>query len=182
MFGRNKSSERGDRFTCPRRFESYQEFNNDRDTWENRTQFADGIKALHCSYCGSLNDTQLLDLLEAGKVAVSGTDKTYKWYIHENSTPQQRIEFTNQWPLAQREMMSVNAGRAVTKFYTLHMKPENIVRWVTFYRADMKKDALTMQVYLYRPPAWIDTTRQTLLDYFDSELPAAPNKEEEGTP
>lgn len=61
-------------FTCPRRneFGAYGRGVENEDTWrENNT----------CSYCGSLNQDELMRHLEEGNIRLDPTDKNYKVYV-----------------------------------------------------------------------------------------------------
>lgn len=68
--------------TCPRRIESVGpwEQGEDLDQWDIREQMHKGLRARHCSFCGSLHPDDFMRLIKEGW-KVEPTDKSYKAYL-----------------------------------------------------------------------------------------------------
>jgi len=44
-----------------------------------------------CSYCGSMNPDELIDLIIKGEVELSPTDKNYKVYVKQDGVEQRKF-------------------------------------------------------------------------------------------
>jgi len=85
---------------CPRRSEGVPADAPEHDTW---------IKS-HCSYCGSLEPSLLLALIEAKQVVIGPTDKNYKIYVTPNA--------------AYTGFIGGKTLEKHNKFYFQHLEPE----------------------------------------------------------
>ncbi len=68
--------------TCPRRLTDWGpwERTENIDTWDIREQMHAGLRARHCSFCGSLHPDDFMRLVTEGW-KVGATDKNYKAYL-----------------------------------------------------------------------------------------------------
>ncbi len=90
--------------TCPRRGGEIGpwERGENLDTWDIREQMHNGLRARHCSFCGSLHPDDFMHAARDG-VEVGPTDKSYKVYVDQahggskfyfqHLSPEQRQEF-----------------------------------------------------------------------------------------
>lgn len=105
--------------TCPRRNTAIGgpwERGDDLDTWDIREQMHKGLRARHCSFCGSLHPDDFMRLVEQGWI-VGPTDKSYKAYL---GSPD-------------------GAHDLETKFYYQHLSPEQRQQFVSLYNAGRMK-------------------------------------------
>lgn len=118
---------------CPRRSESFREAEGEPDAWDIRIQMAGGLRARHCSWCGSLHPDDFLQRVEEGWV-VGPTDKSYKLYLEDQQ------------------------GAQHTKFYTPHLSPEQGDRFRALYEAGKIAIGYPGHFYvrLYVPTAALD--------------------------
>lgn len=101
--------------TCPRRYEMFQQGGDEgQDTWDIREQMHKGLRARHCSYCGSLHPDDFMRLIQEGWVW-HATDKNYKAYIGSpdgSSSMETKFYFQHLSDKQRREVVGlVNAGR-----------------------------------------------------------------------
>lgn len=101
--------------TCPRRMGEIGpwERENGQDTWDIREQMHQGLRARHCSFCGSLHPDDFMRLIKEGWVW-GATDKNYKAYIGApdgSSSMETKFYFKHLSDEQQREVVElVNAG------------------------------------------------------------------------
>lgn len=80
--------------TCPRRMLGLGPWEREEnlDTWDIRDQFANGVIARHCSFCGSLHpDSFMQGVLEGWEIIP--TDKNYKAYIRDQGGKETKFYF-----------------------------------------------------------------------------------------
>lgn len=80
--------------TCPRRFSDLGPWEREEglDTWDIREQMHHGLRARHCSFCGSLHPDDFMERVEQGWL-VGPTDKNYKAYLGPNEGSSQETKF-----------------------------------------------------------------------------------------
>ena len=80
--------------TCPRRGGEIGPWERGEglDTWDVREQMHKGLRARHCSFCGSLHPDDFMRLIEEGWI-VGPTDKPYKAYLGPSSDSSQDTKF-----------------------------------------------------------------------------------------
>lgn len=81
------------------------------DTWDIREQMHKGLRARHCSYCGSLHPDDFMQRIKEGW-QVGATDKSYKAYL---GSPEGRSQ--------------------ETKFYFQHLSADQRREFVDLYNA-----------------------------------------------
>jgi hypothetical protein len=95
--------------TCPRRLSDLGPWERDEnlDTWDIREQMHEGLRARHCSFCGSLHPDDFMALVKDGWI-VGPTDKSYKAYLGKPRTDEE---------IAQRKIdfMVGNTAKALVK-------------------------------------------------------------------
>jgi hypothetical protein len=130
--------------TCPRRVTGFGPWARDEglDEWDNRTQLGGGIKALHCSFCGSLHPDTFMELLEQG-AELGPTDKSYKAYIRRvdseepcdwcEGTGEQTNQVDGKCPMCRGT--KVRAAGPETKFYYPHLSIEQQDRFIELHNS-----------------------------------------------
>ena len=98
----------------------------DLDSWENRERLVNGLKDLHCSFCGSLHPDIFLSLIEKG-AEVTPTDKCYKTYI--------------------------NYKGKETKFYFQHLSKKHILKFIDLLNNGIMK--LAYPGHFYEKPFFL---------------------------
>lgn len=154
--------------TCPRRAETGMDdphsplvgSGTNLDTWRDGTPENAGPS---CSYCGSLNADQFMELIREG-CAVVPTDKNYKAYVQRPFTDTEQAERKADWltrftDLSEEAHAEMSAhwdreygagGRTVGKFYFQHLTPEQRTEFVELHNARQMK--IGVPGYFYTPP------------------------------
>lgn len=114
--------------TCPRRNHEIGpwEAGENLDTWDIREQMHNGLRARHCSFCGSLHPDDFMQAARDG-VELGPTDKSYKVYVNKP-----------------------NGG---SKFYFQHLSPEQRAEFVELLNA--KKLSIGYPGHFYSPPFFV---------------------------
>ena len=133
-----------EKHTCPRRAENgmgqvdgpFRGGGLNLDSYEPRYGLVG--QARGCSYCGSMNPDDFMEALRSGK-EIGPTDKSYKFYIHEALTEEEKSTLrtqqiarsvsaglTDQEALLDAELdpKMLGQGARIGKFYTQHLSEE----------------------------------------------------------
>lgn len=79
-----KTIKTGEMHTCPRRMSDYGPWQREENLDEWNIIGDDRC----CSFCGSLHPDRVIELVEQhGFAIINGSDKCYKWYIHQPNVP-----------------------------------------------------------------------------------------------
>lgn len=165
-----------DKQRCPRRDEIGQQGGaptEQPDTWRVRGRNDGGLgdKVRTCSYCGSMNPDDLMEMLEAGTCVIGPTDKNYKAYIEEALTDEQLAkveaevdaEIADLGPEHHREnhrantLLMRNHGPSIAKFYYMHLSEPQRQRYFELFKEDKIKYGYPG--YAYTLPFFIGRAR-----------------------
>jgi len=131
--------------TCPRRMHDFGPW--DRKPFQDEWRDDDT-----CSFCGSLNPVTLMRRLEAGDVALTPTDKTYKLYVENQGGAQFKQTYRTdhdqsgdqtKWEWTTREVSQA-------KFYFQHLDEGQMARFVELF--NQRKLKLKYPGYFYATP------------------------------
>lgn len=152
------------------------------DHWDVREQFANGLVALHCSFCGSLHPDTLMAGLRDGTLVIDGSDKSYKWYIGYPLTDEQAAdkydwwlgtaatralpegEINKRWEIDKEWVLTPSHE---SKFYTPHLSRPQALEFVELWRSHPDRIRLYRRPWLAAladdAPAWLhrDYARET---------------------
>lgn len=110
--------------TCPRRMQELGpwEYKEDLDNW-----FKIGSEYTSCSFCGSMDPEDFLELMRSGAGTLGSTDKNYKVYI--------------------------NLPGEMHKFYFMHFDKEQKMKFIDLYNnRKINKVSIGYPGYLYTTP------------------------------